>query len=59
VRGGAAAGRVLAGLAPNEPEVHGLIALMEIQASRPMHGSAPPANRSCCSNRIARAGIGC
>ena len=27
-------GRVLAGLAPNEPEVHGLIALMEIQASR-------------------------
>ncbi|HET6836852.1 MAG TPA: DUF6596 domain-containing protein [Gemmatimonadales bacterium] len=27
-------GRVLAGLAPAEPEVHGLIALMEIQASR-------------------------
>ena len=27
-------GRVLAGLAPHEPEVHGLIALMEIQASR-------------------------
>ena len=27
-------GRVLAGLAPNEPEVHGLIALMEIHASR-------------------------
>src|SRR5712675_51753 len=27
-------GRVLAGLAPDEPEVHGLIALMEIQASR-------------------------
>ena len=27
-------GRVLAGLAPNEPEVHGLLALMEIQASR-------------------------
>ena len=27
-------GRVLAGLAPNEPEVHGLVALMEIQASR-------------------------
>src|SRR5437879_2661797 len=26
--------RVLAGLAPNEPEVHGLVALMEIQASR-------------------------
>ena len=27
-------GRVLAELVPNEPEVHGLIALMEIQASR-------------------------
>ncbi len=27
-------GRVLAGLAPNEPEVHGLVALMEIQVSR-------------------------
>lgn len=26
--------RVLAGLAPGEPEVHGLVALMEIQASR-------------------------
>jgi RNA polymerase sigma-70 factor (ECF subfamily) len=27
-------GRVLAELAPNEPEVHGLVALMELQASR-------------------------
>ena len=27
-------GRVLAELAPNDPEVHGLVALMEIQASR-------------------------
>jgi RNA polymerase sigma-70 factor (ECF subfamily) len=27
-------GRILAGLAPNEPEVHGLVGLMEIQASR-------------------------
>jgi predicted RNA polymerase sigma factor len=27
-------GRVLTGLAPREPEVHGLVALMEIQASR-------------------------
>jgi RNA polymerase sigma factor (sigma-70 family) len=27
-------GRILAGLAPNEPEIHGLVALMEIQASR-------------------------
>ncbi|MBJ6765856.1 RNA polymerase sigma factor [Myxococcaceae bacterium JPH2] len=27
-------GRILAGLAPKEPEVHGLVALLEIQASR-------------------------
>ena len=27
-------GRILAGLAPDEPEVHGLVALMEINASR-------------------------
>jgi RNA polymerase sigma factor (sigma-70 family) len=27
-------GRVLAGVAPDEPEVHGLVALMELQASR-------------------------
>jgi predicted RNA polymerase sigma factor len=27
-------GRVLAGLAPRDPEVHGLVALMELQASR-------------------------
>jgi predicted RNA polymerase sigma factor len=27
-------GRVLAGLVPDEPEVHGLVALMELQASR-------------------------
>jgi len=27
-------GRILAGLVPNEPEVHGLLGLMEIQASR-------------------------
>ncbi|MGH8444197.1 MAG: DUF6596 domain-containing protein, partial [Solimonas sp.] len=27
-------GRILAELAPNEPEVHGLVALLEIQASR-------------------------
>jgi predicted RNA polymerase sigma factor len=27
-------GRILAGLAPREPEVHGLVALMEVQASR-------------------------
>ncbi|RDI96908.1 RNA polymerase sigma factor [Dyella solisilvae] len=34
-------GRVLAGLAPREPEVHGLVALMEIQASRTAARSGP------------------
>ena len=44
-------GRILAELAPQEPEVHGLVALMEIQASRfgarvgPV-GRADPAARS-------------
>jgi RNA polymerase sigma-70 factor (ECF subfamily) len=34
-------GRVLAELAPREPEVHGLVALMEIQASRLRARTAP------------------
>ncbi len=34
-------GRVLAELAPSEPEVHGLLALMEIQASRSRARSGP------------------
>jgi RNA polymerase sigma factor (sigma-70 family) len=34
-------GRILAGLAPKEPEVHGLVALMEIQASRAKARTAP------------------
>ena len=34
-------GRILAGLAPAEPEVHGLLALMEIQASRLPARSGP------------------
>jgi len=34
-------GRILAGLAPNEPEVHGLVALMEIQASRAAARTGP------------------
>jgi RNA polymerase sigma factor (sigma-70 family) len=34
-------GRVLAGLAPQEPEVHGLVGLMEIQASRMGARTAP------------------
>ena len=34
-------GRILAELAPNEPEVHGLVALMEIQASRAKARAGP------------------
>ena len=34
-------GRVLAGLVPDEPEVHGLVALMEIQASRTRARTGP------------------
>jgi RNA polymerase sigma factor (sigma-70 family) len=34
-------GRILAGLAPTEPEVHGLVALMEIQASRTAARTGP------------------
>ena len=34
-------GRILAGLAPDEPEVHGLVALMEIQASRTAARTTP------------------
>jgi RNA polymerase sigma factor (sigma-70 family) len=34
-------GRILAGLAPDEPEVHGLVALLEIQASRAAARTGP------------------
>jgi len=34
-------GRILAGLAPQQPEVHGLVALMEIQASRSKARTGP------------------
>jgi len=34
-------GRILAGLAPDEPEVHGLVALVEIQASRTAARTTP------------------
>lgn len=37
-------GRVLAGLMPEEPEVHGLVALMELQASR-LHARTTPDGR--------------
>jgi predicted RNA polymerase sigma factor len=34
-------GRILSGLVPDEPEVHGLVALMEIQASRTRARTGP------------------
>jgi len=34
-------GRILAGLAPHDPEVHGLVALMELQASRQRARTGP------------------
>jgi RNA polymerase sigma factor (sigma-70 family) len=34
-------GRIMAGLSPDEPEVHGLVALMEIQASRARARTGP------------------
>jgi len=37
------------GLAPLEPEVHGLGALMELQASRAAARVGPAGSRSCCS----------
>ena len=47
-------GRMLAELAPQEAEVHGLVALMEIQASRSARACrARRASRCCCSTRIA------
>ena len=53
-------GRILAELAPLEPEVHGLVALMEIQASAPAGARRPRRRaRSCCSIRTARCGISC
>ena len=50
-------GRVLAELVPRESEVHGLVALMELQASRLRRESDRREIRSCCSTRIAPAGI--
>ncbi len=51
-------GRVLAGLLPREPEVHGLVALMEIQASRSRPGSGLVASPCCCWTRTGVDGTG-
>ena len=58
-------GRILAELAPEEPEVHGLIALMEIQASRFRARSGPSGDpvllldqdRSCWDHVLVRRGL--
>src|SRR5437879_7234679 len=48
-------GRILAELAPQEPEVHGLVALMEIQASR-SRARVGRGNPSCSSLKTAHTG---
>ena len=53
-------GRILAELTPGESEVHGLVALMEIQASRlPARVGPDRASRCCCPIRTAAAGTAC
>ena len=52
-------GRILADLAPHEPEVHGLVALMEIQASRLRARTGPQGEPVLLLDRTARAGIAC
>ncbi len=53
-------GRILAGLVPHEAEVHGLVALMELHASRAAGaGRTPRASRFCFSSRTAAAGTSC
>ena len=49
-------GRLLAQIAPDEPEVHGLVGLMEIQSSRLAPGSTRTGRPSCCSTRTAAGG---
>jgi RNA polymerase sigma-70 factor (ECF subfamily) len=58
-------GRILAELAPREPEVHGLVALMEIQASRFAARTGPDGtpillldqNRACWDQLLIRRGL--
>jgi predicted RNA polymerase sigma factor len=53
-------GRILAELAPEEPEVHGLVALMEIQASRSRARLGPAGEPiSCSSIKTAHSGTVC
>ncbi len=51
--------RVLAGLVPDEPEVHGLLALLELTAARfPARTAGPTASRCCSRSRTGGAGTG-
>jgi hypothetical protein len=52
-------GRVLAELVPGEPEVHGLVALMELQASRSRARLGPGGEPVCSPIRTARGGTSC
>ncbi|MFD0742474.1 DUF6596 domain-containing protein [Phytohabitans flavus] len=52
-------GRIVAELVPREPEVHGLVALMEIQQSRAAARVGPSGSRCCCWSKTAPAGISC
>ncbi|HUB75056.1 MAG TPA: sigma-70 family RNA polymerase sigma factor [Solirubrobacteraceae bacterium] len=52
-------GRILAALLPREPEVHGLLALMELQASRLRARVGRTGSRCCWPIRTARAGTIC
>ncbi len=52
-------GRIMAQLLPAEPEVHGLVALMEMQASRLHARLGPRANRCCWQTRTAPGGTRC
>jgi len=47
-------GRILAGLVPQEPEVHGLVALMEIQASRSRARLGPKGKPHICGLELRR-----
>jgi len=51
-------GRVLTAVAPNEPEAFGLLALMELNASR-ASARTDAATRFCCRSRTVRCGIRC
>lgn len=51
--------RVLAGLMPQEPEVHGLAALLELQASRTAARTGPGGSPCCWPTRTGPAGTGC